>query len=78
MTSQIDEVIKWVTSMVGQINTNDDVVSLLEILGIYKYIETHISSYRHATYGSLRPGLISDLFIATVSQADRYHFLKIT
>jgi hypothetical protein len=25
MTSQIDEVIKWVTSMVGQIDTNDDV-----------------------------------------------------
>jgi hypothetical protein len=30
MTSQIDEVIKWVTSMVGQIDTNDDDVSLLE------------------------------------------------
>jgi hypothetical protein len=30
MTSQIDEVIKWATSMVGQINTNDDVVPLLE------------------------------------------------
>jgi hypothetical protein len=42
MTSQIDEVIKWVTSMVGQIDTNDDVVSLLEILGIRKHIETHI------------------------------------